>query len=75
MLVGYDRQRAHNARKAAAVESLGISLLYFMVERRDVLCGELFSLCSAEWVSKLTAKLIEKEEMAMTDHGDGSRGS
>jgi hypothetical protein len=37
MLVGYDRQRAHDARKAAAVESLGIDLLYFMVERRDVL--------------------------------------
>jgi hypothetical protein len=74
-LAGYDRQRAHDARKAAAVESLDIDLLYFIVERRDVLCGELSSLCSADWASKLTAKLIEKEEMAIAEHGDGSRGS
>jgi hypothetical protein len=61
MLVGYDRQRAHDARKAAAVESLGVDLLYFIFERRDVLHG--------------AVSLMEKEIMAMTDRDDGSRGS
>jgi hypothetical protein len=47
-----------------------LQLLQFVLERRDVPHSELSSTCTAEWASRLTAKLLRKGNMAIAMHAE-----